>query len=109
MNIFHVAESLPLPEEFSEPLFSAGGVLIERIISHGHHSPEGFWFDQERDEWVVLLQGDAVLLYADGRDVRLGTGDWLFIPAHTRHRVERTSVEPPCIWLAVYVAREAAK
>ena len=108
-NIFHVADALPQPEEFSEPLYSGGGVLIERIISHGHRSPEGFWYDQEDDEWVALLQGDATLLYHDGRDVRLGKGDWLFIPAHTKHRVERTSSNPPCIWLAVHVTTSAVK
>jgi len=108
-NIFHIADSLPLPEEFSEQLYSAGGVLIERIISHGHRSPKGFWFDQEKDEWVVLLQGDAELLYADGRGARLAKGDWLLIPAHTKHRVERTSVNPPCIWLTVHVHHEATK
>ncbi len=106
-NVFLVPDLLPLPEEFSEQLVSSGGVLIERIISHGHRSPVGFWFDQETDEWVVLLQGDAELSYADGRDVRLVKGDWLLIPAHTRHRVERTSNHPPCIWLAVHVEHKA--
>ncbi len=107
-NIFRIPEGLPLPEEFSERLFSGRRVLIERIISHGHRSPEDVWFDQDQDEWVALLQGNATLLYDDGRTLAMGQGDWVFIPAHSRHRVQQTSSEPPCIWLAVHVPHESA-
>ncbi len=91
-----------LAEEYCEALFSSEGVLIERIISTGQASPEGFWYDQERDEWVVLLQGQARLAWSDGRTLEMRSGDWVFLPAHERHRVERTTKEPPCIWLAVH-------
>ena len=101
MNLFAVPQSLPV-EEFVEPLISDRGVLIERIISTGHISPPGFWYDQDRDEWVALLQGQARIGWEDGRSKELRAGDWLFIPAHERHRVEWTSKEVTCIWLAVF-------
>lgn len=105
-NIFHIPETLPGAEEYSESLFAAGDVRIERIISHGHRSPEDSWYDQADDEWVALLQGDATLVYDNGREVHLRRGDWLSIPARTKHRVGKTSIDPPCVWLAVHVSRK---
>ena len=78
------------------------GILIERIISAGQSSPPGFWYEQERDEWVVLLQGESELLWEEGRKLTLKAGDWVLLPAGERHRVEKTSTDPPCIWLAVH-------
>lgn len=101
MNIFRLPQELP-PEELLEALIPDRGVLIERIISSGQATPEGEWYDQERDEWVVLLQGRAELGWEDGRRQELAAGDWLLIPAHDRHRVLWTSQHPPCIWLAVH-------
>ncbi|MDH4103702.1 MAG: cupin domain-containing protein [Thermoleophilia bacterium] len=78
------------------------GVAIERIVSAGHATPAGVWLEQDRDEWVVLLEGEAELEYEDGSRVRLSSGDNLVIPGGTRHRVEWTRADPPCIWLAVH-------
>lgn len=100
-NLFKLPESLPR-EEIFEPLIPDRGVLIERIVSTGQSTPEGEWYDQERDEWVVLLRGGAILAFEDGRMFRLGPGDYVFIPAHERHRVEHTNSRYPCIWLAVH-------
>ena len=75
---------------------------IERIVSRGHASPPDFWYDQEQDEWVCLVQGEARLAWDHGGVEILRPGDCLFIPAHARHRVESTSNDPPCIWLAVH-------
>ena len=100
-NILALPEKLPQAELF-EPLIPDHGVLIERIISTGQATPAGEWYDQDRDEWVVLLRGRAVLGYANGERIELEAGDAVFIPAHERHRVESTSVDPPCIWLAVH-------
>ena len=100
-NIFDLPSSLPNQELF-ESLVSADNILIERIISTGQATPPGEWYDQDRDEWVILLQGFASLAYADGTNIKLVTGDYLFIPAHQKHRVEYTSSDPPCIWLAVH-------
>jgi len=62
----------------------------------------GEWLESERDEWVVLLEGEAELAYDDGSRLRLGAGDHVLIAAGERHRVEWTRADPPCVWLAVY-------
>jgi len=90
-----------LPEEWSAVLAENEHVKIERIVSEGHASPEGFWYDQERDEWVLLVSGSAVLTVGTER-VELKAGDYLLIPAHQRHRVESTSQTEKTIWLAVF-------
>ena len=72
---------------------------MEEIISRGAASPGDFWYDQERDEWVMLARGEAVLRFDDG-DLPLKAGDHLTIPAGTRHRVESTSAD--AVWLAVH-------
>ncbi len=101
-NIFNLPESLPDKELF-EILHNNEKVKIERIISTGQTTPSGQWYDQDRDEWVILLQGQAELSYADGKSIKLRAGDYLFIPARQKHRVEHTSCEPPCIWLAIHL------
>lgn len=100
-NLFKLPKVLTDGEAI-EALIPDQGVLIERIISTGQSSPENFWYDQERDEWVVLLQGKARLVWKDGRSKELIPGDWVFIPAHEHHRVDWTSTHPPCVWLAVH-------
>ncbi|MBO9998687.1 MAG: cupin domain-containing protein [Cyanobacteria bacterium SID2] len=100
-NIFQLPSPLP-DRELLEPLATGNDTLVERIVSSGQTTPSGQWYDQNRDEWVVLLQGEAVLSYEDGSQVTLKRGDYLLIPARTKHRVEYTSAEPPCIWLAVH-------
>lgn len=79
-------------------------MLVERIVSAGQATAPGEWLEQERDEWVALLDGEAELLYDDGSRLRLGPGDWVVIPAGARHRVLWTSDDPPCLWLAVHAA-----
>ncbi|WP_201785625.1 cupin domain-containing protein [Syntrophomonas wolfei] len=101
MNLFDIPGHLR-DKEFFESLLPDRGILIERIISTGQASPTGFWYDQDRDELVMLLQGEAQLAWPEGRTLSMGRGDWLLIPAHERHRVERTSSDPPCIWLAIH-------
>lgn len=100
-NLFQLPKELP-PDEVFEPLLAGREVLIERILSSGQSTPEGQWYDQEKDEWVALLQGEAAISYEDGRILELKAGDCVLIPAHEKHRVERTSSRPPCIWLAVH-------
>ena len=82
-------------------LFENNAVTIERIVSHSHSSPEGFWYDQANDEWVILLSGSASLEFADGKFVDLSPGDYLTIPAHVKHRIAQTSAQ--AIWLAVHL------
>ena len=87
-------------EEFVE-ILKSGQVRIERIVSEGHVSPPGFWYDQNEWEYVAVLQGSAELETLNGK-IRLNAGDWVMIPAHEKHRVSYTSSEPPCVWLAVF-------
>ncbi len=92
-----------LPDELLEDMLSRPGLRIERIVSTGQASPEGFWYDQEWAEWVVLLSGAAEVRFADEPGpCRLVAGDWLHIEAHRRHRVEWTDPAQPSVWLAVH-------
>jgi cupin 2 domain-containing protein len=92
-----------LPEELVQTLINAGSVRIERIVSHGHASPDGFWYDQDRPEWVMVVKGEAKLRFeGDEQPVGMRPGDWLNIPAHRKHRVEWTTADEPTIWLAVH-------
>lgn len=101
-NIFDLPAFFPNKELF-EPLLSANNILIERIISTGQTTPPGQWYDQDKDEWVILLQGEAELSYDDGSKIKLKRGDYLFIEAHQKHRVEYTTANPPCIWLVIHL------
>ena len=92
-----------LPAELIEPLAAAGAVRVERIVSRGHASPPGSWYDQDRDEFVLLVSGAARLLFeGDPGPVELRPGDHLTIPARRRHRVEWTTPDGPTVWLAVH-------
>lgn len=90
-----------LPDELVTTLLEAADVRVERIVSHGHASPEGFWYDQHQSEWVVLLTGAARLGFED-ETVEMKPGDSVNIPGHRRHRVEWTTPDEPTIWLAVH-------
>ena len=88
-NLFH---GIPahVAEELTETLVKTDNVRIERIVSHGHASPEDFWYDQEESEWVVVLQGAAKLQF-DDKIIELATGASINIPARQRHRARSTS------------------
>jgi cupin 2 domain-containing protein len=88
--------------ELFDTLAETGAVRIERIVSRGHVTPAGQWYDQDRHEWVLLLKGAARLAFADGREVALAPGDWLEIPARQRHRVAWTDPAQDTVWLAVH-------
>lgn len=97
----------PLPEagaaEAVDRLLTRPGVVIERIVSLGQASPSGFWYDEPRGEWVVLLAGAARLRFADESGPRLlGPGDCIDIAPHRRHRVDWTDPDAPTVWLAVF-------
>ena len=100
-NIFKLFDKLP-PTELFETLLDNDRVLIEKIVSTGQVTPEGEWYDQDKDEWLILLQGKGELSYEDGSRIKLSVGDYLFIPAHHKHRVEHTSNKPACIWLTIF-------
>jgi cupin 2 domain-containing protein len=104
-NLFAgLPRSTPEHEQFSE-LLSRPGLRIERIVSSGQASPPDFWYDQPEGEWVLLVQGAALLRFADETEARrLGPGDFIDIAPHRRHRVDWTQAEPPTIWLAIHHA-----
>lgn len=90
-----------LPDELFATLLEAANVRIKRIVSHGHTSPEGFWYDQDQHEWVVVLKGAARLKFEDG-EIEIRPGDFINIPAHCKHRIEWTTPDEPTIWLAIH-------
>jgi cupin 2 domain-containing protein len=96
-----------LPEEIFTTLLQAPGVRIERIVSYGHQSPDGFWYDEPTNEWVLVLQGAAKIEFEDGT-VEMGLGDFIDIPAHKKHRVAWTTPDEPTIWLAVHYGHSSA-
>lgn len=89
-------------ELFSD-LLKRPGVRIERIVSTGQASPPGDWYDQDWDEWVVLLAGSAGLVIEGKAEIVLEAGDYVFLPAHMRHRVAWTDADSPTVWLAVHI------
>lgn len=95
--------------EKTDVLYGDSSVRIERIVSSGQVSPDGFWYDQDEDEWVTVLQGEGRIQYPDGEEVRLLQGDYLLLPAGKRHRVSYTSTTPPCIWLCVFSGKEGTR
>lgn len=101
-NIFSELPDGVSGQEILEEIITLDMVRIERIISTGQISPEGFWYDQDDNEWVLLLQGNARIEFKKGKEAVLAAGDYLFLPAHQKHRITFTSVDPSCIWLAVY-------
>ena len=100
-NLF---ENIPesAPEEVFTELLSAEGVRVERIVSFGQVSPEGFWYDQPENEWILLLEGSATLAFQEKPSVDLKPGDYLKLPARCRHRVEKTSEKCRTVWLAIF-------
>jgi cupin 2 domain-containing protein len=92
-----------LSQEQIDELVVSSDIKIERIVSHGHASPDGFWYDQDRHEWVSVLAGSAGVLFEGEAEPRtLRAGDCLIIPAHRRHRVAWTEAGRDTIWLAVH-------
>lgn len=99
----NLLSSLPdtLPSEITEVLLQAKHIRIERIVSHGQSSPEGFWYDQEENEFVLLAQGAARLQF-ENEVFEMKAGDWINILAHRRHRVDWTAPDERSVWLAVF-------
>ncbi|MEW6646192.1 MAG: cupin domain-containing protein [Pseudomonadota bacterium] len=105
MKVQNLYSNIPaqLPDEVFDTLLQGRAVRVERIVSRGQASPPDFWYDQPDHEWVVLLAGNAGLRFAGESDtVVLRPGDYLNIPAGTRHRVEWTSTQQPTVWLALH-------
>ena len=102
-NLFkQLPRSTEKNEQFSE-LLKQPGLRIERIVSTGQASPPDFWYDQPGAEWVLLIQGEAKLRFADEAEARhLLAGDYLDIAAQRKHRVDWTLPGEITIWLAIH-------
>ena len=93
--------------EVTQTIATGKGVRLERIVSFGQASPDGFWYDQAETEWVTILTGRARIRIADQASaITLGPGDTLLLPAHCRHRVEWTAPDQPTVWLALFLDGE---
>ncbi|MBT1070189.1 cupin domain-containing protein [Pelotalea chapellei] len=105
-NIFANLPCLVAEERF-DTLLDAGSVRIERIVSTGQVTPADTWYDQNWDEWILVLSGSAVLMLEGNPEPhRLTAGDCLLLPAHQRHRVEWTAPDERTVWLAVHIGEQ---
>lgn len=109
MNKGNLLDKLPTvgQGEVFEALLERQGVLIERIVSRGQCSAPDFWYESRRTEWVLLLRGSARLMWGDGSEQALESGDYVTIPAHCRHRVAWTAPDQETVWLAVHLPEES--
>ena len=105
MKAINLFSEIPngLRDEISETLLKTDCLTLERIVSSGQATPPGQWYDQETHEWVILLKGRAGLLFEGEGEIRiLQPGDYVYIPAHHRHRVEWTDAGQTTVWLALH-------
>ena len=94
-----------LPDEVSDVLARTAGARVERIVSRGHVSSPDFWYEQEEDEFVLLVEGEAELEIRGRADpARLGRGDWIVLPAGLPHRVSWTATDQDTVWLAFFLS-----
>ena len=92
-----------LPEELFETLLRGRDFRLERIVSRGHATPEGQWYDQDEHEWVLLVSGAAALEIEGREELRvLAPGDHVLLPARCRHRVAWTAAEEETVWVALF-------
>ena len=92
-----------LKDELIETILQTSSFRIERIVSRGHCSPDGFWYDQDEHEWIILLKGSAAIRFEDQcEDIIMTPSNYINIKKHRRHRVEWTDPEQETIWLAIH-------
>ncbi|MCW9088308.1 MAG: cupin domain-containing protein [Gammaproteobacteria bacterium] len=104
MSLNNLFEGIPevVGEELFDEIVNSAGVRVERILSQGQTSPASGWYDQDENEWVVILQGAGKIAFEDGSEVLLSRGDYLNIPKHTKHRVAWAEPDAVTVWLAVF-------
>ncbi|MFH1673752.1 MAG: cupin domain-containing protein [Pseudomonadota bacterium] len=105
MTVSNIYSDIPkeLPDELLEEIIQSSSFKLERIISKGHSTPKEKWYDQGKDEWVILLKGSAgLLIEGENEIVYLKPGDYIHLPAHLRHRVEWTAPGEETVWLALH-------
>lgn len=105
MDTNNIYSNIPdnITEEIFEELAGSKNLKIEKILSDGQSSPDGFWYDQDRNEWIIVLKGSAgLLIKGNDEPITLSPGDYINIPAHVEHRVEWTDQTQKTIWLAIH-------
>jgi len=100
VRLRHLSEFQEGCGEEIHPLLHGSSFSLEHIVSRGQASEPGFWYDQPKDEWVILVRGTATLEFADQAPLTMQAGDHLLIPAHCRHRVASTSADAH--WIALH-------
>ena len=88
--------------EIFENIISKDNIKIQRIVSKGDTTPKDEWYNQEDDEWVIIMQGEAVLSFENQKNIKLKAGEYINIPAYTKHRVSWTIETQETIWLAIH-------
>lgn len=101
-NIFKIDDILTQDPEVFENILENKDFKIERIVTLKPYSKPREWYDQEKDEWVLLLQGEAELEFKQEKILQINAGDYIFIPAHKKHRINHSSQDQKCIWLAIH-------
>lgn len=104
MIIKNIFENIPdkLETEFFEDLLKTDNFKLERIVSQAHSSPDGFWYDQDKNEFVLLISGSAELEFEDENITQLKPGDYIIIPSHKKHRLKKTDPDKKTVWLTIH-------
>lgn len=104
MTIGNIFELIPdtIENELFDVLLQNDNVKVERIVSKGHSSPKSAWYDQDQNEWVIILEGEAIITLFPDEQITLKVGDHLNITAHVKHKVSWTAPDSETIWLAVH-------
>ena len=100
-NIFNNTPK-DLTDEFFENIILSNNIKIEKIVSKGHTSPKFGWYEQDKNEWVIILKGEAILSFEDEKQIHLKSGEYINIPAYKKHKVSWTKPDNETIWLAVF-------
>ncbi len=102
-EVFNLLSNIPFSskEEIFETINENENIRIERILSYGQETPSDYWYNQDEDEFIIIIKGEATLIYEDNRSFNLKKNDTLYIKAHQKHKVTYTS--NPTIWLAIFI------
>ena len=102
-NLLQQVDPPEINEELTEILARGENIRVERIVSQGHSSDTGFWYDDPNAEWVTVLSGEARLRFQlDNKVIHLRRGDHITIAPHEKHQVEWTTPNEQTVWLAIY-------
>lgn len=100
----NIYQSIPteIKDEIFEDLLKHENIRVERILSKGQITPANEWYDQEDNEWVLVLKGSAIIGFEGGKEIELKEGDFLNIPKHQKHQVIWTDPTRVTVWLAIF-------